>query len=148
MDKLLSVFTTRLTMKKVLVFGIFDGVHPGHIDFFRQAKKHGDILVVAVGRPSASKKFKDKLPKHSLAERIKFVQDAEHVDKAVPGDREQGSYEIILREKPDIICLGYDQRELGKNLRHWTKKSNPAIAIQTLKPYVPKKYHTSTIDNT
>jgi len=25
-------------MKKVLVFGTFDGLHPGHINFFEQAK--------------------------------------------------------------------------------------------------------------
>ena len=36
-------------MKSVLVFGAFDGLHPGHLDFFLQAKKFGDHLIVSVG---------------------------------------------------------------------------------------------------
>ena len=50
--------------KRVVVFGIFDGVHEGHRSLFRQAKKHGDELVVIVGRDSASLKWKGKRPKH------------------------------------------------------------------------------------
>jgi len=36
-------------MKKVMCFGAFDGLHPGHLDFFRQAKRYGDFLIVSVG---------------------------------------------------------------------------------------------------
>ena len=32
-------------MAKVMVFGTFDGVHPGHENFFEQAKQHGDYLI-------------------------------------------------------------------------------------------------------
>lgn len=32
--------------KKALAFGTFDGLHEGHEDFFRQAKKFGDNLIV------------------------------------------------------------------------------------------------------
>ena len=39
-------------MKKVLVFGTFDGLHEGHKDFLRQAKQYGDHLTVVVGRDS------------------------------------------------------------------------------------------------
>ncbi len=130
---------------RVLVFGIFDGVHPGHIDFFRQARGHGGFLVVAVGRASASKKFKNKLPKHSLKERIEFVRDIGYVDKAIAGDMEQGNYKIILSEKPDIICLGYDQKELAKDLKRWMKTGNAKIPLKFLKPYAPGKYHTSIL---
>jgi len=134
-------------MKKVLVFGIFNGVHPGHTDFFRQAKEHGDFLIVAVGQPSASKKLKSKLPKHSLKKRIAFVQDVSYVDRAIPGDREQGSYKVILREKPDVICLGYDQADLAKDLKRWATENKLPLSFQILKPYKPATYHTSNIDN-
>lgn len=119
-------------MKKVLVFGIFNGVHKGHVSFFRHAKKYGDFLIVAVGRASASKKFKNKLPKYSLKDRVKFVGEVKYVDKAIPGDIEQGTYKVILREKPDIICLGWDQKGLGKDLRRWLKSRGPKIVIKNI----------------
>jgi len=132
-------------MKKVLVFGIFDGVHPGHIDFFRQAKEHGDFLVVAVGQPSASQKLKGKLPKYTLEERIGFVQNVDYVDKAIPGDREQGSYEVILQENPNIICLGYDQTELAKDLKRWMQERKITIPIEPLSSHEPDTYHTGIL---
>lgn len=133
-------------MKKVLVFGIFDGLHPGHVDFFRQAKKHGDFLAVAVGQPSASKKFKKKVPKRSLTERIKFVRNVMYVNKAMPGDREQGSYKVIEHEKPDIICLGYDQKELWRDLKKWLKAKNPKIDLKILRSYKSRTYHSSFLN--
>ena len=33
-----------LNKKIVLVHGVFDIVHKGHIEYFREAKKFGDIL--------------------------------------------------------------------------------------------------------
>ena len=133
-------------MAKVLVFGIFDGVHPGHIDFFRQAKKCDNFLIVVVGRPLVSKKFKNKIPKHSLGKRIKNVRDIKYVDKVIPGDKQQGGYEVILREKPNIICLGYDQKELTKNLTDWIMANRLDVEVKILKPYKSDQFHTEIID--
>ena len=133
-------------MKKVLVFGIFDGVHPGHIDFFRQAKTYGDFLIVAVGQTSATKKFKNKIPKYSLKERIRFVQHTDYVDSAIPGDREQGSYKIILREKPDVICLGYDQKDLAEDLKRWLAGQPLHIPLRVLAAHHHDTYHSSILN--
>ena len=133
-------------IKRLLVFGIFDGVHPGHVDFFRQAKKHGDFLVVAVGRPEASRKFKNKLPKHSLRARLRFVRNTKYVDKAIAGDREHGCYNVILLEKPGAICLGYDQKELAHDLKNWLGAQNLKIELKVLRPHKPHKYHSSILN--
>ena len=37
-------------MRRVMVFGSFDPLHDGHRSLFRQARKHGDELVVVVAR--------------------------------------------------------------------------------------------------
>lgn len=132
-------------MTKILVFGIFDGIHPGHISFLRQAKKRGDFLIVAVGRASACKKIKCKMPKFSLKHRMSDLIAVPYVDKAVPGDIKQGSYGVILRERPDIICLGYDQRDLTENLTIWLKAQKLKTQVVTLKSYKPQKYHTSIL---
>jgi len=132
-------------MKKVLVFGIFDGLHPGHISFLRQAKKHGDFLVVAIGRASACRQIKCKTPAHPLRQRLTALRGEPLVNKAVPGDIKQGSYKVVLREKPDIICLGYDQSELDADLKKWLSRHKLKIRIKNLKPYLPQKYHTSLL---
>ena len=41
-----------------MLFGTFDGLHEGHFDLFRQAKKYGDYLVVVVARDVNVKKIK------------------------------------------------------------------------------------------
>lgn len=132
-------------MKKVLVFGIFDGIHPGHISFFRQAKKHGDFLIVAVGRASACRQIKCKTPKLSLKTRIKDVSAVPYVYKAIPGDVTQGSYKVILQEKPDVICLGYDQKELAADLKRWLAQKNFSLPTKILKPHKPARYHSSLL---
>ena len=48
-----------------MVFGAFDGLHPGHLDFFRQAKEYGDTLVVSVGTDKNVEKIKGKKPQNS-----------------------------------------------------------------------------------
>ena len=108
-------------MKKVMVFGAFDGLHPGHLDFFKQAKKYGDFLVVSVGRNVNVKKIKGKEPLFDEEERLELVSNLKIVDKAVLGAVHE-FIEHIKMEAPDIICLGYDQwakedevkKELGK----------------------------------
>ena len=132
-------------MKKVLVFGIFDDIHCGHLAFLRQAKKCGEELIVSVGRSSHSKKIKNKHPKHSLQERLEFVQSINFVARAIPGDTKMGAYKVLKREKPDVICLGYDQENLKKDLERWVKEKGKHMDIQLLKPYKPKKYHTSLL---
>lgn len=133
--------------KRVIVFGIFDGVHDGHRDLFRQAKEKGDELVVVVGRDSSVLKLKHKKPRYSEKERLRMVQKESFVDKAVLGDKELSVYKIIEQLKPDIFCLGYDQKKLKKDFATWLKKTKPGlvIALYTLKAYKPKTFHTSTL---
>jgi len=96
--------------KKVMVFGAFDGLHPGHLDFFRQAKKYGDFLIVSVGLDENVKKIKGKKPLFDENSRLSLVENCRLVDKAVLGDKNQKKFfDHIKRENPDVICLGYDQ---------------------------------------
>lgn len=132
--------------KKVLVFGIFDGVHPGHTNFFKQAKEHGDVLVVVVGQDEAVQQFKNKLPNHSMKERLRMVEEVPEVDKVIPGDSEQGSYHVIEHERPDIICLGYDQTGMETSLEKWMRERGRHIPIVMLQAYKSEKFHTRILD--
>lgn len=124
---------------KVMVYGTFDIVHPGHLYFLRQAKRLGDVLVVSVSRDENAKKFKGYYPIFSQSERLEIVRGLKMVDKAILGDKD---YYLphTLREKPGIIALGYDQTAYEKHLRQDMKKGKLKVRLVRLKAYRPGKY--------
>ena len=130
----------------VMVFGVFDGLHPGHRVFLRQAKKYGGKLIAVVARDAAVRGLKGRLPRERERARLAKVRQAEGVSHAVFGDAGQGSYGVILRWKPDVICLGFDQSELEKDLKNRMRKGIiPRIILERLKPYHPDKFRSSLI---
>src|SRR3989344_4458861 len=157
-------------MKKVLVFGTFDGLHKGHEDFFRQAKACGDYLqerecsdkghqhiltnerapqicsaylVVVVGRDSTVQRIKKKLPRIHEDERLEVVQKAPHVDFARLGNENVSPYIVIKEINPDVICLGYDQTDFTDKLVEKINEFGLKIAIKRMKAFHPEKYHSS-----
>lgn len=130
--------------KKVMVFGVFDRLHRGHLDFLRQARKYGDELIAVVARDKIVMELKNKTPFHSEQERLAIVQEVPEVTRAVLGDEVQGSYGVITVYKPDVICVGYDQQELAEDLAEkmasWT---SALLTIVQLEAYCSDKFHTS-----
>ena len=122
-----------------MVFGTFDGLHLGHLDFFRQAKSLGDILVVSIARDVNVKKIKKKKPRFSERERALLVKKSLLADRVVLGGK--GNHlPHIVRERPDIIALGYDQRNYVKNLKNSLKKEGINVKIVRLKAFKPYIY--------
>ncbi len=97
---------------KIIVFtnGVFDIIHPGHIELLRSAKSFGDFLILALNTDSSVKKIKgDKRPIFSLNERIKILSSIVYVDLIVSFE-EETPYEVIKFLKPDILVKGGDYR--------------------------------------
>ncbi|MBW2991221.1 FAD synthase [Candidatus Woesearchaeota archaeon] len=121
-------------MKKILVFGTFDILHPGHEYFLIQAKEQAGFsdagyLIVVVARDLTVKQIKKEFPVNNETERLKTIQTLGYVDKAVLGSTDNDKYKIIEEIKPDIICLGYDQTAFVDELPAELKKKglNPEI---------------------
>lgn len=132
---------------KVMVFGVFDRLHPGHVSFFEQARRYGDITAVVM-RNSVGHALKGKKPSQHEQLRLLSVKGLDFVANAVLGDEKQGAYSVLKDHKPDIICLGYDQESLREDLSSRIKqKMIPNIKLVTLKPYFPEKFHTSLLDS-
>ena len=93
-----------MQMKKVLVGGCFNSIHPGHIYFLKEAKKLGDELVVVLANDKNNKK-PYAIP---ARKRKKKLADLKIADKIVVGDSRDQT-KIVKKIKPDIIALGYDQ---------------------------------------
>ncbi|MBR9703588.1 adenylyltransferase/cytidyltransferase family protein [Candidatus Woesearchaeota archaeon] len=93
--------------KKVMVFGSFDVLHDGHRALFKQAKKHGKLVVV-VARDTSIRHIKNRRSRQPEIKRHALVRAEKTVDKAVLGHTED-FFLVIEREKPNAIMLGYDQ---------------------------------------
>ncbi len=135
-------------MKKVLVFGTFDGLHEGHLNFFKQAKEYGDFLVVVVARDSTVERVKKRKPKFNEQDRLKYLltRSREWVSEARLGNEGDNPYKIIGEIKPDVICLGYDQTHFTEKLEEKIREMGLKIEIERLKPFHPEKFHSSLLN--
>ena len=109
-------FFGRGLLKVILIGGVFDIVHPGHIHTLKDAKSQGDVLVVVVARSSTALRI-NKLRKiyHDENLRKELVSSIRYVDYAIIG-REGTLYDTVEFVKPDIIALGYDQIHTEKEI--------------------------------
>lgn len=83
----------------VLVTGGFDPLHSGHIEYFRDAKKLGDVLVVGVNSDSwlRRKKGREFLPSY---ERVQIIENLRMVDHCILfNDTEDHAIEAIRNVK-------------------------------------------------
>jgi len=128
-----------------MVFGAFDGLHPGHLSFFRQAKKYGNFLIVSVGTDKNVKKIKGQKPLFSELERLGLVRDLSIVDQAVLGV-EEDFYNEIKKYAPDVVCLGYDQWASEAEVkRELLRVGLGKTRIIRLKPYKKNKAKSTVV---
>lgn len=134
-------------MARIMVFGTFDVIHPGHEDFFRQARSLSDdpYLIVSVARDSAAKRHRGIPPRHAERERRRALESHPLVDEAVLGD-ERGYMAHIIAARPDIIALGYDQSgEYVEHLERDLTEADLSSKVVRLKAFNPETYKTSKL---
>lgn len=96
----------RRKIKVGLTGGVFDVLHIGHIMTLLEAKKHCDLLVVAIAKDDHVRK-KGREPIHPQEYRKTIVESIKPVDIAISGfDNPKKMVEFV---KPDVIVFGYDQ---------------------------------------
>lgn len=121
-------------MQKVMVFGCFDHLHPGHLYFLLEAKKYGDELIVVLAREQTIKELKGKKPKYSESERRQHLEITGIPDRILLG-KLKDKYKVIEKINPDIICLGYDQNSFSEDLSAELKKRGLHPRIIRIKSY-------------
>ena len=103
-------------MRKIMVFGTFDGLHEGHRAMLKEAKQYGDYLIAVVAQDHIVHHLKGHLPQKNFVERFEHLEKADGVDKVVIGDAEIGTWNIVKRYKPEVIGIGHDQHMLKYDL--------------------------------
>lgn len=119
---------------KVLCAGTFDIFHMGHLYFFKQAKKYGDELIVIVASDQIAKK-NGKKTIHNQKERAEIIRNLKIVNKVILGDK-KNIVKTIDKVKPQILCIGYDQKN-PEQIEKYCKENK--IQIKKIK----KKYNES-----
>jgi cytidyltransferase-like protein len=136
-DKAKLTFLGRDAFKVVLVGGVFDLIHPGHIHTLKAAKAQGDVLIVVIARISTAAMIKkDRRIYHDEKLRAELVSSLRLVDLAILG-REGTLYETVEHIKPDVIALGYDQAHSEKDIADNCQKRNLTVRVVRLNTPLP-----------
>jgi FAD synthetase len=136
-DKSKLTFLGRDALTVVLVGGVFDLIHPGHIHTLKAAKAQGDVLIVVIARISTAAMIKkDRRIYHDEELRAELVSSLRLVDLAILG-REGTLYETVEHIKPDVIALGYDQAHSEKDIADNCQKRNLNVRVVRLNTPVP-----------
>lgn len=102
--------------KRVVAFGTFDLLHPGHIAFLTAARKLGDELVVVVTRDDRVFEEKGMRSLFSEKERLQIIAALGVVNWATLGDP-VGTWRILKQLQPAVIALGHDQKPSPEAVR-------------------------------
>ena len=110
----LSLLMARLAAERkagrTIVFtnGVFDILHAGHVEFLRQAKALGDVLIVGVNSDGSARKLKGRgRPINSEDSRFALVAALDAVDYAVLFDDDTPAG-LIRALRPHIHAKGGD----------------------------------------
>ncbi len=126
----------RRRLKVVMMGGAFEIIHPGHVHAISEAKTFGNTLVVVVATDGSVERNKARAPVTSQALRVGLVSSLREVDLALPGNK--GSiYDILLRIRPDVIALGYDQRHNGEEIEREAARRGLRIRCLRLGTPIP-----------
>ena len=98
----------------VFTNGVFDLIHPGHVELLEAARREGDCLVVGVNSDSSVRRLGkgSGRPVNSEAARARVLAGFAAVDCVVLFD-DDTPLDLIQRLKPDVLVKGADYSREG-----------------------------------
>jgi len=119
--------------KKIgMIFGSFDILHKGHLNYIKKAKEHCDYLICVISLDSTIKKLKKSTPINNEKKRKNNIKNLKICDKVVIGNKKD-KLKIIEKYKPKKLIFGYDQKSFNLNIENELKKRNLNCEIITFK---------------
>jgi D-glycero-beta-D-manno-heptose 1-phosphate adenylyltransferase len=129
-----------LFSKIVFTNGVFDLIHPNHINLLNESKQLGDILIVGMNSDKSTKLLKgEKRPIIKEDDRAFMLINLKAVDYVIIFD-EFNVIDLIKFIKPNIITKGgeYKIEELNDVGGDYMKEINGSVVI------IPNKKNVST----
>jgi D-beta-D-heptose 7-phosphate kinase/D-beta-D-heptose 1-phosphate adenosyltransferase len=104
-----ATWRAQQTGRVVFTNGVFDLLHPGHIDVLRTARAEGDLLVVGVNSDASVRRLGkgDDRPIRPEADRAYVLAALAAVDAVVIFD-EDTPLALVTALQPDVIVKGGD----------------------------------------
>ena len=107
----------------VFTNGVFDLLHPGHVDVLLGARRRGSALVVGLNSDASVRRLKGPTrPVRTAADRSYVLAALAMVDAVVAFD-EDTPLELILHLRPDVLVKGGDYTEAtivgAREVRAW-----------------------------
>lgn len=103
----LPPFTCSFIHSFINAIGIFDLLHYGHMNVFKEAKKEGTYLIVGVCSDADATPYK-RIPVMSQKERADTVRGCKFVDEVIEGCPMVPNREFMAKYKIDLIVHGDD----------------------------------------
>jgi rfaE bifunctional protein nucleotidyltransferase chain/domain len=111
------------TGRVVFTNGVFDLLHPGHVDVLTAARREGDALIVGLNSDASVRRLKGpERPVRSEVERAYVLAALRCVDAVVLFE-EDTPLELVQLLQPDVIVKGGDYSESSvvgaREVRAW-----------------------------
>jgi cytidyltransferase-like protein len=103
-----------IEITRVYVDMVADLFHYGHVNFLRQARSHGDFLLVGIHADETVESYK-RTPILTMKERIASVEGCRYVDEVVPNAPLEITREWIEKHNIDLIMHGDDVSSETRN---------------------------------
>ncbi len=131
---------------RVLVGGVFDILHVGHVHFLKQAKELGDELVVIVAHDETVRKLKRRDPVNTAEDRAELLRAIRYVDEVYIGSPGRIDLELVKRIDPDVIAIGPDQNFNCERLKEELREHGMNVEVIRIPyPYKSDRAKTSKI---
>ena len=119
-----------MTMKGITA-GAFDMLHPGHLLFFKECKRHCDHLTIMLhANPGIERPLKNA-PLETTLERFIRLDACKYVDAVIPYDTEADLFNALC-------SMGFDIRFLGADYAGRSDYTGHSLPIHTV--FIDRKH--------
>ncbi|QST02827.1 glycerol-3-phosphate cytidylyltransferase (plasmid) [Pontibacillus sp. ALD_SL1] len=94
-------------MKKVLTYGTFDMLHPGHINLLRRAKEYGNYVIVGLSSDEFNAQ-KGKTSYYTYEERKHVLEAVRYVDEVIKEENWDQKVIDVQHHNVDTFVMGDD----------------------------------------
>jgi len=107
-------------VKKVITYGTYDLLHPGHIRLLKRARALGNYLIVGLSTDEFNE-IKHKTAFFNYKQRELILKSLKYVDKVIPEKNWGQKIKDIKKYKIDIFVMGDDWKGKFDELKKFCK---------------------------